>query len=185
MTMSNSSDSAFLRQLITKIGNLGLTKARTVLGRYSFTLQKAVNLWVVNEHLAQIQVPHYWALYIHDGRQPFNKARGVMCWFVVPLQDPRLRGGVTPVRASQLRRLTKQEFFFWVQKNREAIARGEQPPMIITRRITKATTAKRFFENDGGMAGFSRQAAEVVKTDFSEYVRSQLSDLLNIHETIS
>lgn len=125
-----------------------------------------------------VYLPHYWAVYVHDGRKPFSKQK-FMLWFRDPKDDPRLRGGY-PVRRSGVRRLSRRQFYYWLQKNKEALAAGEPPPMIVTKVIRKATPPTRFFENDGGMKGFPDRAGEIVKREFSQHVKETLGDLLHI-----
>lgn len=56
-------------------------------------------------------VPHYWAQFFHDGRGPVNARPGhKLVFYKNPADDPRISGGY-PVRLSDVRRLTKAEFY--------------------------------------------------------------------------
>ena len=51
----------------------------------------------------KLHVPHYWALYIHDGRGPApggGAGDKILVWFKDPANDPRYPGGIYPVRLS-------------------------------------------------------------------------------------
>lgn len=59
-----------------------------------------------------LTVPHYWAVYYHDGRGPIVAKRGkFLVWFRSIDDDPRVASG-HPVRATDIRklRLSKTEF---------------------------------------------------------------------------
>jgi hypothetical protein len=58
-----------------------------------------------------LRVPHYWAPFFHNGRgvvqaQPGKK----LVFYKNPADDPRISGGY-PVRLSDVRRLSKTEFY--------------------------------------------------------------------------
>ena len=155
-------DDAFTRRLVTKLGRAAIKKARP--GIPSRALRKALNLFVLNNLIARMQIPHYWAIYVHDGRGPFSAgSRGgpaqFLVWFRNPREDPRLvPSGVTPVRARNRRRLTREQFLRGLEANAEAKELGLPPPMIITRRVTSPSFARKFFDNRIGMRGFVEQA---------------------------
>lgn len=169
------SDKQYLRQLLKRLGNMGMGKARPSVP--SRTLRKGLNVFLVDDNNVRIQIPHYWAIFVHDGRGPFVATRTVfLVWFRNPRDDPRLRGGVTPVRANQLRRLTKSQFKEGLEANRRAVAEGREPPMIVTHRVRKGTKPTRFFGNEPGegMHGFDRQAGEEISRSFSQHVRRSM-----------
>jgi hypothetical protein len=57
-------------------------------------------------HQMSVNIPHYWAIYYHDGSGPITMPKGkYMVWYRDPKDDPRYRGGY-PVTRSQVRPLT-------------------------------------------------------------------------------
>lgn len=176
-------DDDFNRRIVTKIGRAAMVWVRPKIP--SRTLRKALNLFVVSDTEGRIQIPHYWALYVHNGRGPFSAPAGrYLVWFRNPKDDPRLRNGVTPVRASQLRHLTPSEYYHWLQVNAQARKEGRDPPMVVTRAVRKGTPPNRFFATDGGMRGFPQRAQEVVREDVLKHIRESIGKggLLHIED---
>lgn len=127
-----------------------------------------------------MHIPHYWAVYVHDGRRPFSK-QSYMVWWRNPKKDPRLRGGVTPKRANQLRRLTPDQWRDALDERKEWIENGGDPydaPVIITKVIKNATPARLFFANEsgGGMHRFVDQANRLGAPEFSKHVMETLGE---------
>jgi hypothetical protein len=127
---------------------------------------------------ARVRIPHYWAVYAHDGRKPFVKGSYMVFW-KDPRNDPR-RGvkGTTPRRRSSLRSLSREEFLrAWLVRQAWIEAGGDpyDSPVIITKQIRKRTPPTRFFENEGGgMSGFREAAGRIAQKDFSEYVKMRM-----------
>jgi hypothetical protein len=133
-----------------------------------------------------VEIPHYWALYVHDGRRPFRKGR-YMVWFRNPNRDPRLRGGKTPKRKNQLRYLSRAQWKDALQLNADWLEAGGDPylsPVIITKEIKRATPGAFFFENDGGMHRMSSTTARLSKEMFSRHVKEFLGEFLRIEEEL-
>lgn len=154
-----SAESAFVDSLLRALTRTAARKAKP--GIPSNTLRRAVRRVVIpGTGEGYLYIPHYWALYVHDGRGAPLVPRGsrFFVWWRNPRQDPRLPAGKTPERASQIRRLTSQEFKDALKTLREAKARGEDSPVIITRQVNKGTPPSRFFSNQDGMAGFTAMA---------------------------
>ena len=58
-----------------------------------------------------LSVPHYWAAFFHDGRGTVNARPGhKLVFYKNPAEDPRIAGGY-PVRLSDVRKLTRAEFY--------------------------------------------------------------------------
>lgn len=167
-------DDAFTRRLVTRFGRLAIRKARP--GIPSRALRRALNLFVVNDRVARMQIPHFWALYVHDGRGPFGPRRAkFLVWFRNPKRDPRLApSGVTPVRARNIKRLSREEFVRGLQENAEARDRGLPPPMIITRRVKTPSQARKFFDNRVGMRGFVQEANQVGNPMVREFILASI-----------
>lgn len=140
-----------------------------------------------------LYVPHYWAVYNHDGRRAVSPTSAtILVWFKDKRKDPRLFNGRSPERLSQARRLTKGEFYKGLNENRRRIAEYKKRtgkkllsngeiqslnlPMIISR---KAGPAKGdpFFSNGpgGGMSGFSKEVGDLAASETSRYVKETLS----------
>jgi hypothetical protein len=157
----------------------------------STTLQAALVVQVYDPFHAALFITYYWAMYVHDGRLPFSKTN-IMCWFRNPQLDPRLNGGITPARLSDVRHLSPGEFKFWLGQNRAAeravYGRLRRPgeaqvgPMIITREIKRGTPGSFFFENSGGMSGFIDTIFPLVGPMLSDYItKDVLKGVLNIN----
>ena len=170
----------FRRRLLLAIGRFGVRWVRPKIP--SKTLRAATRFETIGESLGpfnallgqntgRIHVPHYWALFVHDGRLPFSMPFGhYMVWFKDPHLDPRLTGGKTPERASQLRHLTAEQF-------KEAVELGL---VIVARRIRKATPPTPFFENGagGGMFGFAEAVNQKFGVEVQGYIRDQIGPKL-------
>lgn len=157
----------------------------------------------------KLHVPHYWALYIHDGRGPSPGAGGgdkILVWFKDPKNDPRYPGGVYPVRLSQVKRLTKAQFRKWSRINRAIIGRYKQQsgkriltasdyramdlPMIIAKSSPGDRSGVKsvpFFSNapGGGMAGFKGRAGSIAKRETSKFVTDTLQRQGLLHKTVT
>lgn len=167
----------FARRLSIVLADAAIARVRSKIP--SRTLQKALHRrqWTRGRSaFASAYIPHYWAIMVHEGRKAFAAPNGQLIWFRNPHDDPRLRAGVTPVRVKHLRRMTHSDFVFWSEKNREAIAAGNPPPMIIAERIINPTPARRFFDNGNaqGMLGFRTEAGAIAQRMFSAHVKEVL-----------
>jgi hypothetical protein len=133
----------------------------------SATLRQALRAEVVNAQTARLLIPHYWALYQHDGRGVGFPRRSVfLVYFVDPNDDPRLEGGY-PVRLNDVRRLTKDEFRDGQQRNREMEADnpegGPQQFMRVLPQVGPTAPDKSYPFFTKGMAGFQERASFVVR----------------------
>lgn len=93
-------------------------RARLIVGRSleSGTLRRALNCRIDATGIAVeaiLSVPHYWAIYYHDGRGEVRAKNGkVLVWFASIEDDPRVNISGHPVRVSQIEplRLSKARF---------------------------------------------------------------------------
>lgn len=93
-------------------------RARLIVGRSleSGTLRRALHCRVNatrNIVEAILSVPHYWAIYYHDGRGEIRAKKGkVLVWFASIEDDPRVNVSGHPRRVSQRVKLnlSKSEF---------------------------------------------------------------------------
>ena len=147
----------------------------------SSTLKKFLQAYVSGPASAKrgrrvvvIGVPHYWAVYYHDGTSSFgpNPPRKFLVWFPrnALADDPRL-GGQWPVRFSEWRRLTKEEFKLIVEINKEVYGKFSAPEFAI---ITKGPAGPRqgtdFFEK--GLKDSAAKVSPTIVKKFSQLVRS-------------
>ena len=165
----------FYERLLTRVGNLALRTVRPMIP--SQTLQDSLVLEIGIDLLAPravLFIPHYWAVYLHDGRgvvTPDEKTW--LVWFHNPQDDPRTSGGADyPVRAADIRRLTPEEWAEGLERNAEARAAGLPPYMIVTKLAGPVEFPMSFEWFEAGMSGFSSLAAPIVLEEFDRYVRS-------------
>ncbi len=76
----------------------------------SRTLRQALRVLKTEDGFV-LNVPHYWAQFFHDGRGVVNARPGhKLVYYKNPAEDPRIAGGY-PVRLSDVRKLTRTEFY--------------------------------------------------------------------------
>lgn len=173
--MTKSSD-AWLTRTARKLARQGVSYARPNIP--SKSLRAAIQAVVeANPGEATVFIPHYWAVFVNDGRKAISMPPGAfLVWFRDPTNDPRRPGGHTPERAADFRRLTPAEFKYWMAQNRLADQIGSPRPMIVTKAVSAVRPAG-FFDNDKGMALFVRQAHRILREDFDKFVRQELGRL--------
>lgn len=167
----------FVDDLVLNLVDLGRRHARPAVLRASTTLANGLEIQksTITGH-AKITIPHFWAVFVHDGRNRpiLPKNAMVLVWYKNKADDPRFPGGSTPKRASQIRKLTRREFI-----------RGlRQGKIIVARKVTKRVPGSFFFENNGGMAGFRQKAGRVAQKEFSRFVVRCLGKDLKAKESI-
>lgn len=171
----------FKRRLLKRLGREAKNYVRPKISSYKgkpiHALREALEARVELDSVV-VSIPHFWAVYVHDGRKaPFGPKRGsFLIWWKDPTKDPRLRGGVTPKRASQLRRLTPRQFREALRDNARAINEGREPPVVITRRVRKATPPSPFFSNEagGGMRGFKESVGPAALKMFRRELKASM-----------
>lgn len=85
-----------------------------------------------NEGRAILFIPHYWAVFYHDGRGKVRpQTAKKLVFFDNKNDDPRLRGGRYPETLAQVRRLTRNEYARGLRINRERRRRGQRPFMFV------------------------------------------------------
>ena len=174
--MPSRQQTAWLRREAKKVAKQASTYARPNIP--SKTLRVALQVVEGQEPgNAAVFIPHYWAVFVHDGRRGFSMRPGAyLVWFRNPANDPRRPGGTTPERLRDMRRRTPQEFQYWMRQNRLADKVGAPRPMIVTRAVGPTRPAG-FFDNKKGMAIFIKQAKRIMAEDFDRFVRQQLARL--------
>jgi hypothetical protein len=182
----NADELTLSRKVTDAILRAGVVRARFAVEPFSGTLSRAVTSYRDSDTHGAVHIPHYWAVFVNDGRRPFSMpGNRVMCWFRNPLNDPRLKGGNYPVNRADVRHMTRVDFEFWLEENRKARVRGVPVPMIVTRRITKPTQAKRFFSNNGGMFQFWQDANIAARPIVQAEITKLLGKDLNIKATLN
>ena len=168
-------DEGFTRRLVQRIMRAGAIRVRPQIP--SRTLQRALRRVTVSALEGALFIPHYWAVYVHDGRGAFGPRRGTfLIFFRNPSADPRLAGRQTPERAASIPRLTRSQF----RRALEEFATGSGN-VIVTRRV-KGVRATPFFSNEpgGGMFGFVGQANDVGQFEFRTFALGFLRRPLDV-----
>ena len=181
-------DERFQRRLLKRLGQAAMERVRPRIVSYKGkpiqALQRALQAIVVSDTELKLRVPHFWAIYVHDGRKApvYPQHSAFMIWWKDPRQDPRLNGGVTPERASSLRHLTTQQFRDAMRLFREAQESGAESPVVITPIVRRSTPPSPFFSNEagGGMHGFVTRANRVGLPEFRSFALTLLKKELGV-----
>lgn len=133
----------------------------------SRTLRDALRV-TRNENGLQITVPHYWAQWFHDGRGPVTARPGhKLVYYKNPSDDPRISGGY-PVRLSDVRRLTRAEFYRDLRAGK----------LIVAERVGPAGPNQ--FMGDNLTLAAGPRVAQASAQAASDLTRAALGPLLNI-----
>ena len=113
---------------------------------------------------ARLSVPHYWAIYYHDGRGPIRPRNGkFLVYFRNVEDDPRLGGATaSPERHAQTKKLAlpPKTFRRLAEAGKLIVSKGVGP-----------VGPRPFFRP---LRQFQRRAGPIVSTRFSRHVRSEL-----------
>lgn len=136
--------SALYQRILTEIGGAELLRVKSLIG--SKTLREAIRLIVdSNEGRAELYIPHYWAVYYHDGRRGFGPIlASKLVFFADPRDDPRLAGGY-PERDFDIRTLTREEYEAGLEENAARRKAGQPPFMLVVDSVGPAA-AHPFFD---------------------------------------
>lgn len=156
-------------------------RARLIVGRSleSGTLRRALHCRVdaaKNIVEAILSVPHYWAIYYHDGRGAIRAKKGkVLVWFASIEDDPRVSGTGHPVRVSRRRRLNLSKSQF--RRLRKA---GK---LIVSKRSGPAD-GKPFYRV---LRGFGSRVGDIAADEVGTFLRDGLrrDGTLRMKETIT
>ena len=148
--------------------------SRTVSRALSIQLDFSRRPEAVITHLV---VPHYWAVYYHDGRGPVKPILGkYIVWFKSIEDDPRVAGGRSyPVRTGEIKRLSLTKAAF-----RRMVREGK---LIVTKRA-KPFRGVKFF--DRMAKGMPTRTARIALPIFRQFVTGWLRDagVLRVTKTI-
>jgi hypothetical protein len=175
-----------MREILTAIGEAELERVKKLIG--SETLRRAIFLAVyATLDEAKLIVPHYWAVYYHDGRGSVTpRAASKLIFFDDPLEnDPRLQGAYD-VRASDIQRLTRDQYEEGLARNAERRAQGLPPFMFVVDAVGPSRP-RPFFDqlsnNAANRAGptvlriFDRHIQDLVQTDEDVRPERGIADL--------
>ncbi len=118
-----------------------------------------------------VGVPHYWAVYYHDGRATSRSTRpnGFLVWYKNPKDDPRHRGNF-PVRASQLRSLRQAGIS--LERLRADIESGRAVIARSSPRNGGAVAGRPFFVR--GLRGFfAAGGSELAQREFTRLLKRE------------
>lgn len=154
-------------------------KAESTLRMRSRTLQSAL---VVSTSLSPLRIrlhlPHYWAIYHHEGRDAITFPPGkYMVFFPDIKDDPRVDGGASyPVTRADRRHLTREQFRYFSAINRHRKAAGQDPIMVVTSRVGPAA-ARPFFREGVRDVFDSGLASDLASALITHYLESSLNPL--------
>lgn len=177
-------DEGFTRRLVGRLLRAAERRVKSEIP--SRTLRAALKRIVFDATHGALFIPHYWAIYVHDGRGPLGPRRGsFLIFFKDPLKDPRLRGGRFPERAAAVPRLTRSQFRAALKEFTDAQRTGRESDVVITRRVGGVTPTP-FFSNEagGGMFRFVDTANDVGQFEFRTFALGFLRKELGIRTFI-
>ena len=149
---------ALRRELTLRLGTEALRRAKGACG--SKTLRESMVLVRTDDTFLRVFVPHYWALFYHEGSKAIEGVN--MVWFKDKTADPRTAFGTRyPIRVDEIQHLTKEEF-------KKARREGK---IIVTKR-RKARPGRPFF--DEGLADFATAADPIAKSLLDEVLAKVL-----------
>jgi hypothetical protein len=154
-------------RILERLGAEEMERVKAFIG--SKTLRDALELIVdAPEARAELFIPHYWAVYYHDGRGPLVPVNAnKLVFFADPKDDPRLVNGY-PVRATDIIRLTKEDYQAGLAENARRRANGEGPFMFVLDTVGPAK-ARPFFEELA--RGAADRASDVVLAEFDDFIQ--------------
>jgi hypothetical protein len=149
--MADFNGSLVIEKVLRQLGNAELRRVKGMIG--SKTLRAAITLIIdESKQRADLFIPHYWAIWYHDGRgrvSPVNARK--LVFFDDPNDDPRIQGG-RPVTESQVRRLTKEQYREGLRRNQERAAAGRRPFMYVVDSVGPAAPRPFFKKLEQGAA---------------------------------
>ena len=175
-----------IRRILQDLGERELRVVRKAIG--SRTLRAAIRL-IVNEseERADLFIPHYWAIYYHDGRGSVSPVSArKLVFFDNKNDDPRLRGGKYPVRESQVKRLTKRQYEDGLRENQNRARLGLRPFMYVVDSVGPSSPRPFFTQLERGAADradpvvrrvFERELLDWIDSDPDTKSETRIADL--------
>lgn len=158
--------------MIGKLTRAAYNTARPVVAEVSQALADGMEERVFGE-FGELHIPHYWAVYVHDGYNGFGpRYKKFLVWFANPEDDPRLAGGPA-VRYTDTKFLRdvwpREEWLAAIDENRRRRLLGMPPFMFITK-FKRGQPPRRFFAE--GLTRFEEnEAPRIVAAEFDKFVR--------------
>jgi hypothetical protein len=161
--VANLDANRVIRRVLAELGERELRLVRKAVG--SRTLRAAMTLIIdESEQRADLFIPHYWAIWYHDGRGSVSPVSArKLVFFDNHHDDPRLRGGKRPVRESEVKRLTKQQYEAGLRENQNRARLGLRPFMWVVDSVGPAAP-RPFFDQLSKDA--ARRAEPIVTREF-------------------
>ncbi len=164
----------FKKRLVTKMAENAAHKAFFLIP--SKTLREAMTVEFVSDDgittEGRLHIPHYWAVYLHDGRGPVTQVNSsVLIWFENPKDDPRIKGGKKyPVAREDIQSMTSFRVAYekGLRENNRRREQGLPPFMIVVKRAGPAKGDPFFAE---GMKGFASEITPLVHREFDSWLR--------------
>ena len=147
-------------------------------------LKEKLRIIIDNDTTARLYIPHYWALYVHDGYnafRPVSKKIPFLIWFRDPEEDPRLENGAMPERWSEVIHLTSDQYKALVLRNAKNRSLG-LPPVAYMAPMLPGKQGTFFFDNSVGFAGFLEEANAAAGPIVRQKLLDDLRDLLEIKD---
>jgi hypothetical protein len=169
---------SFTSALLLRLAQRARLKVKPFIG--SKTLRRSLEVRLETSPLgtrvqrSAVFLPQYWARYYHDGRRSIGlnspgRKKPFLIYFANPKNDPRIKGGY-PVRESDIRPLTPEEFRRGAAKNRAMFranpSGGPQQYMKVRREVGPAE-GDPFFER--GLRDFPSEAAPYIREEFAKW----------------
>jgi len=147
-------NAVFKQRLLEQIGRIAVRIARSQIQSETLKDSLFIELRPSTDQVV-VGVPHYWAVYYHDGRGPIRAKPGKwLVYFKDPSEDPRIQRGY-PERAADIVRLTREQFY-------EALNRDQ---LIVTKSVGPAE-GHPFFTR--GMSSLSGEVGPVAANMLGE-----------------
>lgn len=156
---------AIKKKILKKIVTAARQRARAACP--SKTLRRAMQIQLVSQTEARIHIPHYWAVFYHDGRGSIVAKGKKLIYFANPADDPRLSGGF-PVTRGDIRHLSKAEYDAGLKKNSELRGTGRVHMYVLD--SVGPMQGTHFF--DEGMKGFVDVVNRIVKKEIGRAVQT-------------
>lgn len=162
---------AIVAEVLKALGAAEMTRVRSTIG--SSTLGAALQLILrESEMRAKLFIPHYWALFYHDGHPTITPKRAQkLVFFDDPQDDPRLNNGVQVERKANVRRLTRAQYLEGLRRNQERRAAGARPFMYVVDSVGPQA-GNPFFTNLA--VGAAKRADPIVARVFGRELRKAL-----------
>lgn len=167
MVLPTTVEDKVIRRMLQRLGDTAALRVRPVIP--SKTLREGLKVFIDRNRDAVLRIPHYWAVFVHDGRGVVRPVRARwLVWFQNPADDPRTDfGRKYPIRKEDVRRLTKAQWEAGLAENARRRAAGAEPFMIVTK-VSGPVRARPFF--DQGLQTFPEEGEEIIAEELEKFV---------------